>query len=65
MKCPLQNTTTHYPDGRVGIDTWDCLKEECALYHKGLEVCGLFLIHEYLALITAQLVELNKTKGGN
>ena len=34
MKCPLRNTQTQYPDETVGIDAWDCLKEECAWWQK-------------------------------
>jgi len=30
MKCPLLSRATQYPDEAIGIDAWDCLKEECA-----------------------------------
>ena len=44
MKCPLRNTTSPYPDGQVGIDTWDCLKEECAWWDSQDKRCGLMTI---------------------
>lgn len=64
MKCPLFRLAQLLQPREITWNEIDCLKEECALYHDGLEDCGLFLIQEYLALITAQLVELNKVKGG-
>lgn len=64
MKCPLRSVGTHEHDEICGIDTFDCLKEECAWYHQGLKDCSHFLMQDYLALIMAQLVELNRAKGG-
>ena len=63
MKCPLFSAAIRREYGSNPLYGCDCLKGECALYHDGLEGCGLFLIQEYLALIMAQLVELNRAKG--
>jgi len=64
MKCPLLRSQWRKTEEGWESEWADCLKEKCALYHGGLGDCGFFLIQEYLALIMAQLVELNKLKGG-
>ncbi|MBA7601980.1 hypothetical protein ES703_09065 [subsurface metagenome] len=58
MKCPLRTTTTHYPDEQVGIDTWACIKEECAWWEKGTERCAILELNEMLAGIVGVLAEI-------
>ena len=59
MKCPLRNTTTHFPDEQVGIDTWDCLQDKCAWWYKENNACGILTIAQGATYLHKALVALD------
>jgi hypothetical protein len=40
MKCPIRSVGTHEPDEICGIQSFDCLQGECALWHTYLDSNG-------------------------
>ncbi len=63
MKCPLRNTTTHYPDERVGIDMWDCLEAECAWWLLSERKCPIQAIGQALYSIYKHGIDVKITTG--
>jgi len=51
MKCPLTFETTSDNYSNLYINGADCLKEECAWWHEGLEACSVYLMQEHLAML--------------
>lgn len=58
MKCPLRSAITHYPLEEVGIDTFDCLEEECAWWNDTVKACSITQIGVSLMAINAHLRDI-------
>jgi len=55
MKCPMQQITTAIVRGNQQVDFFDCIKEKCTWWDKGLALCCIRTESYFLAEIAASL----------
>jgi hypothetical protein len=56
MKCPLQIIAGLHSGDTLNPALMDCLKEECAWWHEGLEECCLRVLTDDISTINGTLL---------
>lgn len=59
MKCPIQQGLLKSEGDRTVIEWADCIKEECAWWHTGLEECKFASLEDEIATIMGTLLNLS------
>ena len=62
MKCPLSNFGLHPSTTGERMSPADCLKEECAWWHEGLEECCLRVLTDDISTINGTLLNQSLDK---